>query len=147
MKLLNTRTRLRIIQDIFIGEEFVHKVAMTEALHLGFMELSGDKSPIHTDVEFAKKNGFQACLGYAFLLPLILSKIYGMLFPGGSELCLRQDTNFPNPYYVGDDLTFRIVVLDKNDDLQLLTAMTTIVNQDSKSIFRGKVVFKLSLRD
>ena len=135
MKLLNTRTRLRIIQDIFIGEEFVHKVAMTEALHLGFMELSGDKSPIHTDVEFAKKNGFQACLGYAFLLP------------GGSELCLRQDTNFPNPYYVGDDLTFRIVVLDKNDDLQLLTAMTTIVNQDSKSIFRGKVVFKLSLRD
>ena len=43
-------------------------------------------------------------VGYAFLLTSALSKIYGIYFPGGNELCLHQTCNFKRPFFVNDTL-------------------------------------------
>jgi len=136
---------VRKIDEITVGEKIHYQTSIDEKIHYDFMRLSGDVSPIHTDKKFAEANGHKDCLGYAFLLTSVLSKVYGTIFPGGSELCLKQECNFPSPYYIGDELRFTIEVLNKNEKLKLLTVMTTIENQDNMTIFRGQGVFQLSL--
>ncbi|PIT89472.1 MAG: enoyl-CoA hydratase, partial [Candidatus Levybacteria bacterium CG10_big_fil_rev_8_21_14_0_10_36_7] len=99
---------MKLIQDITEGEEISHQITITFRLYQQFMDLSGDTSPIHSNKNFAQAHGFKDVLGYAFLLTALLSKIYGTIFPGGSELCLQQECNFPKPYYINDTLTFKI---------------------------------------
>jgi len=136
---------MKCIDEVSVGENIVHKIVITEEMHNNFSDLSGDDSPIHSDSEFAKMNGYKGRIGYAFLITTILSKIYGTIFPGGSELCLKQECNFPHPYYIDDELIFKIEVIHKNEDLRLMTVMTNVENQEQKNVFRGKGVFQLSL--
>ncbi len=136
---------MKKINEISVGEKVIYKVKITEKMHHDFMRLSGDNSLIHTNKNFAQTNGYKDCLGYAFLISTILSKIYGTIFPGGSELCLKQECNFTSPYYVDDELIFSVEVINKNEILRLLTVMTVVENQDGTGIFRGKAVFQLSL--
>ena len=128
-----------------MGEEISHTRNITEDLHNQFMILSGDNSPIHSSLEFARHFGYKERLGYCFLITAIISEIYGTIFPGGSELCLKQDCNFPNPYYVNDDINFKVKVINKNESLRLLTVMTEAENQEKKLVFKGTAVFQLSL--
>lgn len=132
--------------DISIGQTIEEKVEITKDLHNGFINLSGDDSPIHTDIDFCKKNGFTKILGHAFLLTTILSNLYGKKFPGGSELCLSQSCNFRKPFFVGDTLTFELLVSHKNDSQELVTIKSKVKNQDNDLIFSGEAMMKLSLR-
>ena len=136
---------MRKIDEISVGEKIHYETSIDEEMHYAFMRLSGDDSPIHTDKEFAEANGHKDRIGYAFLLTSVLSRVYGTIFPGGSELCLKQECNFPNPYYIGDELRFTIEVLNKNEKLKLLTVMTLVENQEKATIFKGQAVFQLSL--
>jgi len=61
------------------------------------------------------------------------------MFPGGNELCLKQECNFPNPYYIGDELRFFIEVINKNEGLKLLTVMVVIKNQEDKVILKVRL--------
>ena len=138
---------MKHIDSISVGEKITHSITITEKMHNDFMNFSGDNSPIHSDKGFALSNGYQDRLGYAFLLTCVLSKIYGTIFPGGSELCLKQECDFPNLYYIGDKLEFQIEVINKNEELKLLTVMTVVKNQEGKVVFRGKAVFQLKLEE
>ena len=109
---------------IKIGETLICKIIITDRIHNKFCKLSGDNSPIHNNLNFCKKNGYSKIMGYGFLIHCILSKIYGTIFPGGNELCLKQDGNFINPYFVGDELLIKIKVIYKNLDLKIINLST-----------------------
>lgn len=131
------------INDFDVGFLLEKKIHISEKLHQGFCDFSGDNSPLHTDHSFAKKLNYKEPIGYAFLITALLSKIYGTIFPGGSELCLSQTCNFKDIYYVGDILSFRIKVIQKNVDLRLATLETKVTNQNQKIIFTGTSVMQL----
>jgi 3-hydroxybutyryl-CoA dehydratase len=130
-----------------VGHKVTHQEIITEKLHQTFGELSGDLSPIHTDLRFCQANGYEKKIGYAFLITTLLSKIYGTIFPGGSELCLKQSCLFKNPYFVGDILNFELVVSHKNDSLKLLTLEIKDFNQNQKKIFDGQAEMLLTLKN
>lgn len=133
------------INDFEVGHKLSHSVVITEQMHLNFAKLSGDNSPIHVDEEFCKETPFKQRLGYAFLITSILSKIYGTIFPGGSELCLKQKCEFKNPFFINDTLIYDLEVTHKNVDLDLVTIKIITKNQDGKIIFKGEVVMQLVL--
>jgi 3-hydroxybutyryl-CoA dehydratase len=135
------------INDLKIGDKASHSVLITQKMHDGFAELSGDDSPIHTDPKFCEKTKFKKPLGYAFLLTTILSKIYGTIYPGGSELCLSQTCEFKNPFYVNDTLNYNLEVIQRNESLKLVTIKTIVRNQDNKVVFKGEAMLQLSLGD
>lgn len=136
---------MKLIRDISVGDTYKESILITHYLHDNFAQLSGDNSPIHTSIEFAKRNGYKDCLGYAFLITTLLSRIYGTQFPGGSELCLKQVCSFPTPYFVGDLLEFNITVNSVNNSLKLMTATTVVLNKDMNVVFTGDVTFQLKL--
>jgi len=63
-----------------------------------FAALSGDYSPIHCDEQFCSKTRFKKRIGYAFLLTGFLSKLYGEHLPGGSSICIKQESKFIKPF-------------------------------------------------
>lgn len=133
------------IEDIKKNDIRIYKTIYTRKLHFEYANLSGDKSPIHTDNEFSKKNGFEDIIGYGFFLNTLLSKIYGMYFPGGTELCIRDTSNYRFHFYINDQLSTHIKVIGMNKNLKLLTLKKEIYNQNQVLIFDGETVFKLSL--
>ena len=96
------------IKQIKLGDKKKFGIKINKNLHHLFSKFSGDKSPLHTSKKFCEKNGFKDLVGYAFLIDCILSKIYGMYFPGGSELCLQHTSKFIKPYYINDDCKVKL---------------------------------------
>lgn len=137
---------MKKITDISMNETFEKTFEITDSLHQAFIKLSGDDSPIHTDLEFCRKNGYDRLVGHAFLITTLLSQVYGKHFPGGSELCLSQSTNFKKPFFVGDTLKFIVKVTGINESLELLDTSVTVLNQNQTKIFQGEGILKLSLR-
>ena len=133
------------MQNIKCGNSFEFPFNYTERVHSDFMRFSGDDSNIHTSLDFATKNGYKGVLGYAFALTAFLSKIYGTQFPGGNELCLKQECNFRNPFYVGDRIIFTVTVRSINYELKTLELTSSAKVDGGILIFTGLALLKLSL--
>ena len=144
IKTIHKKRAFLKIKDFKNKQKFLFKVKITKKLHEDFIKLSGDNSPIHSSVKFCKKNNYKKLVGHAFLLTSILSKIYGIYVPGGSELCLQQSCNFKNPFYINDELNFEIQVKYLNKFSKILILSNKIKNQDNKIIFfwRKHFIFK-----
>lgn len=130
-------------KNIRVGLKKNFSFKITDEIHNDFAKLSGDFSPIHQDLVFVKKNKFKKKIGYAFLITTLLSKIYGMKFPGGNELCLKQICNFKSPFYIGDTLKYEITVTSKNNANKLITTTVKVYNQKNKKIFDGSTLLQI----
>ncbi|MFZ4712630.1 MAG: MaoC/PaaZ C-terminal domain-containing protein [Bacteriovoracaceae bacterium] len=137
---------MKSISEISTGYVYEKSFEITNDLHRAFIQISGDDSPIHTDLAFCQRNGFDKVLGHAFLLTTLLSQIYGKHFPGGNELCLSHTTNFKKPFFISDILTFKITVTNINHSLELINTSVDVINQEHVKIFQGNGILKLSLK-
>ena len=133
------------INDFEVGHVVETEIKVTDHLHNSFMKMSGDNSPIHVNKDFARSSNYKEPIGYAFLITSLLSRIYGTIFPGGTELCLNQECNFKKEFYIGDKLLFVLKVMHKNISLKLVTINITVFNQSKEIVFTGKSLMKLSL--
>ena len=140
----NIKNRPTQIKNIKIGLTNKFSLKVTEKLHNDFKKFSGDNSPIHSDFKFCKENNYKKKLGYAFLITSALSKIFGVYFPGGNELCLHQSCNFRNPFFINDTLLFKLKVVQVNIPSKIISIHTE-VRSNKKIIFDGHSILKLSL--
>ena len=73
----------------------------TEKMMQSFMELSGDMSPVHTDVNYAKSRGFDGVGVYGGILVAQISRMVGMHLPGRDALWSSLNIYFAHPLLVG----------------------------------------------
>jgi acyl dehydratase len=108
---------------------FMHqfKRAFTQGDFDRFAALSGDDNPIHCDPVFAKTSHFGATVAHGMMLYSTISKGLSEAF-GPCAVQLEQDLMFPNPTYVGEDVTVTLEVVDKHLD-HSLNVRTTITKQ------------------
>ena len=133
------------INQIKVGDKKKFEIRITKKIHNSFSNFSGDKSPLHTSKNFCLKNNFKNLVGYAFLIECLMSKIFGMYFPGGSELCIQHTSKFLKPYYINDNLNIELLVSQKNLKAKLITIDTKIYTKNDL-IYEGETLFKLSLK-
>lgn len=95
----------RIIEWHDLKEGLTVKVPfkISEADMETFRTLSGDRSRIHHDVAYAKKNGFTGPVVYGALTVARLSHLVGMHLPGDLGLATSWKVDFNNPLYVDED--------------------------------------------
>jgi acyl dehydratase len=67
-----------------------------------FIRLSGDHNPLHTDREFAVRQGFRDRVVHGALLGALVSRFIGMELPGRDAMLLSLDLRFAAPTYPGD---------------------------------------------
>lgn len=133
----------RSFDEIRVGDTASFSITLTKEEHDRFAILSGDSSPVHTDDSFAREHGFAGKIGYAFHISALLSRMYGMYLPGGTSICLRQESNFIAEWYPGDTITVTGTVTRKIVSTKIIEIGTAMLRQDDQNIFRGVGMVKL----
>ncbi|MEM6899475.1 MAG: MaoC family dehydratase [Pseudomonadota bacterium] len=102
-------------EDLEVGQahETVHTI--TEADIVKFAEVSGDFNPLHMDEEFAAKTQFGQRIAHGALTASYISGILGNNLPGPGAIFTGLSMRFRRPVFIGDEVTVRAEVAEKND--------------------------------
>src|SRR5215831_10856793 len=110
-----------------------------------FARLSGDFSPLHVDIEYARSTEFEGRVIHGMLLASLFSQLVGMWLPGKHALYLGQDLSFRRPILVGESVRASVKVVAKNTATRTVTLATEIRTNDGKVAVSGTA--KVKLRD
>lgn len=97
-----------------LGQTIITKRTFTQDDFNRFAALSGDDNPIHVDPQFSARTRFERTVAHGMLLYSALSATWGAHLPGAIQL--EQELIFPAPTFVGDEMTFKLVVTALNAD-------------------------------
>jgi len=116
------------------------KVTITSEMMDHFLAVSGDYNPMHVDSDYAKSKGFSDRLVYGMMTASFYSTLVGVYLPGKYCLLQELETSFYNPVYVGDILTIKGEVIEKDKGLMRIGISAKIVNQNGKRISKAKIM-------
>lgn len=126
-------------EDIDLGMEKSFSVTITEELVNKFCEISGDNSPLHSDEEFARESQFGKRLVHGMLLASFISQMVGIHLPGKNGVCVSQETQFPNPCFIGDTVQVVGKVIKKSDVGRILTIDFKVFRAPECAVLVGKI--------
>jgi len=112
---MQTQAELLYFDDLEVGQEWTSEDRLvTQEDVAAFADLTGDRSPIHLDPEFARTTPFRRCIAHGLLgLALAAGMCQGYPpVPTVAFLGLRE-WHFRAPIYPGDTVHARTEVLEK----------------------------------
>lgn len=101
-----------------------------------FAVMSGDVNPAHVDAEYAKTDMFHGIIAHGMWGGALISAVLGTELPGPGTIFLDQSLTFEAPVGLGDTVTVRVEVTEKQDHGRLVLACTC-VNQQGKTVIEG----------
>lgn len=132
---MNTYT----FDELSTGMKCSFKVSVTQDMMEKFMDITGDKNPMHTDREFAIKKGYEREIVYGMLTASFMSTVAGMYLPGERSLIHQVESKFLKPVYVGDRLQVNGEIKEKNELFNLIEISVSIYNERQEKVFKGKM--------
>ena len=105
-----------------------------------FTELTGDRNPLHYDVEAASASRFGGIIVQGGVTSGLLNAVVAEDLPGPGTVFLHVEWDFQAPVRPGDEITAEVEVLDARDDEPLTKLRTTITNQDGTTVLDGSAV-------
>lgn len=123
--------------EIKIGDsaELVH--TLTESDIELFAAMSGDANPAHVDVEYARSALFHKIVAHGMWGGALISTVLGTKLPGPGTIYIDQSLNFKKPIGVGDVLTVKITVKEKNPVNAEIVFLCSITNQKDEVVTYG----------
>jgi acyl dehydratase len=85
---------------IEVNQVYTHEFVFSQKEVNAFAEVTGDKNPVHTSIEYAAKTIFKRPIMHGMLSASLFSKVFGTLFPGEGTIYLKQSLSFLKPMYV-----------------------------------------------
>jgi aminoglycoside 3-N-acetyltransferase len=130
-------------EEINIGDEVEFEEYFDLERHVAFRNLFKDFSPVHNDSKFSKNTNYKDVIGYGFMLNGFLSRLYGEYLPGGSSICIKQESNFRKAFYIGDKIKVVGKVIDKIYSTKFVVIETKMYRNNKECIFNGKGVVQV----
>ncbi|QEE15396.1 MaoC family dehydratase [Promethearchaeum syntrophicum] len=118
-----------------LGKECDVSKTITKADIETFMNLSGDRNPIHHDNEFAKRTFFKKPIAHGLIAASLISAGLTKLM-GAGNLWLSQNLEFKKPVYIGDTVIAHLKII-KIDSHKKCKIETIITNQKGNEIITG----------
>lgn len=118
-------------------EEF--KVTVTEDMLEKFRDITGDINPLHNDEEYARERKYRSKVAYGMLTASFMSTLAGVYLPGEHSLIQSVEIKFAAPVYVGDIISIRGEITEKNDTYSLIYLKVTMKNAAGEKVCRGKM--------
>jgi len=125
------------------GQAFEVERSFSRQDTLDFAALTGDASPLHVDVDYAKGTEFGACVVHGMLLASLFSQLVGMRIPGARALYLGQDLTFRRPVLVGETVRAIAKVTGKSEATRTIVLSTEIRGADGKIVVAGTARVKV----
>src|SRR5215213_2772175 len=105
-----------------------------------FTELTGDRNPLHYDVEAASASRFGGIIVQGGVTSGLLNAVVAEDLPGPGTVFLHVAWDVQAPVRAGDEITAEGEVLDARDDKPLTKLRTTITNQDGTTVLDGSAL-------
>ena len=125
--------------QIKIGHEASFSVKIEESMMKGFLSITGDTNPLHTDQQFAKNLKFDDRVVYGMLTASFYSTLVGVYLPGKHALFQGIDVQFNRPVYCGDKLKIRGEVSYINEVYRQIELSAYVENQKGQKVSKAKI--------
>jgi acyl dehydratase len=102
-----------------------------------FTALTGDRNPLHYDVDVATRSRFGGIIVQGGVTSGLLNAVVAEDLPGPGSVFLHVDWRFTAPVRPGDLITAEVEVLEVRDDKPISKLRTTISNQDGVVVLDG----------
>ena len=129
--------------DLKVGQTVSIQKTIAEEDIANFIEITGDKNPLHVDELFAEQTFFGQRIAHGMLSAALFSTLVGMHIPGTGAIYKSQTLEFLRPVFIGDTLTawFEIIAIDP--EKELIEIKSWIENQDGQKVVTGRAVTSL----
>ena len=105
-----------------------------------FTEISGDRNPLHYDLEAAKASRFGEIVVQGGITSAILNAVVAEKLPGPGTVFLNLNLDFRAPVRPGDTITGRVEVTEARDDKPITKLRTRVTRDDGVVALEGTAV-------
>jgi acyl dehydratase len=126
------------------GDRAVRRFVVTARDMELFQELSGDRSRIHVDPEYARARGYRDRIVYGGIMLAQLSRLLGSDIPGDLGVSAHWSIDYRSALYVGEAAELALEVQHVSPATGLLQGAYVIRTED-RVIATGKVQSKFAL--
>ena len=105
-----------------------------------FTAISGDRNPLHYDMQAAKSSRFGEIVVQGGITSAILNAVVAEKLPGPGTVFLNVNWDFKAPVRPGDTITGRVEVTSARDDKPITTLRTTVTRDDGTVALDGTAV-------
>ena len=127
-------------EDIQIGDTATFSKTIYEFDIYQFAGITGDFNPMHINEEFADTTIFEDRIAHGLLTGSFISTVLGMKLPGPNSIYLSQSFSFTGPVKIGDTITAKVEVIEKQDDKKFIKLNTRVWNQHNKIVVDGEAL-------
>ncbi|MEO1788970.1 MAG: bifunctional enoyl-CoA hydratase/phosphate acetyltransferase [Pseudomonadota bacterium] len=128
----------RPFDEIAVGDTAELVRTLTTQDIQAFAVVSGDVNPAHVDAEFAEHDIFHKVIAHGMWGAALISNVLGTQLPGPGTIYLEQSLKFLRPVGVGDTVTVRVTVVERDIEKKRLTLDCTCTNGDGKPVIAGQ---------
>lgn len=137
----------RANMDIFkIGDTAEFSKTISEFDVYGFAGIVGDFYGVHLNEEVAKNTRFGKRIAQGALSVGFLSTVNGLMaakVPDPGAVSYRYDITFTAPVYLGDTVTARLELIEKEEERNLCIFKATVTNQEGTVVADGRTYLKV----
>ena len=105
-----------------------------------FTEISGDRNPLHYDLEAAKASRFGEIVVQGGVTSAILNAVVAEKLPGPGTVFLNLNLDFRAPVRPGDTITGRVEVTEVRDDKPITKLRASVTRDDGVVALEGTAV-------
>jgi pimeloyl-ACP methyl ester carboxylesterase/acyl dehydratase len=105
-----------------------------------FTEISGDRNPLHYDLEAAKATRFGEIVVQGGVTSAILNAVAAEQLPGPGTVFLNVNWDFKAPVRPGDTITGRVEITDVRMDKPITKLRTSVTRDDGVVALEGTAV-------
>lgn len=125
------------IEDFEPGQRASFTKTFTDEDVRRFIEITGDRNPLHVDDAFAAQTQFGRRVIHGMLTASLFSTMVGMLLPGTGAIYRSQTIRFLLPVYLGDTVTAHFLVRSVDRARHLLDIDAWIENEAGQRVIEG----------
>lgn len=129
-----------------VGDTADFAKTVTEFDIYGFAGIVGDFYAVHLNEEFAKTTRFEKRIAQGCLSVGFLSTVMGYMAqkaPSPGAVSYRYDITFNAPVFIGDTVTARLTLREKDDDRNICVFGAEVTRQDGTVVASGDTYLKV----
>jgi len=129
-----------------IGDHAEMSKTVSEYDVYGFAGITGDFYRVHLNEEYARGTRFRQRIAQGALSVGFLATCMGYMAeraPASGAVSYRYDITFNAPVYLGDTVTARVELVEKEEDRNLCIFRATVCNQNGDLVAQGKTYLKV----
>jgi len=129
-----------------IGDHAEFAKTVTDYDVYGFAGIVGDFYGVHVNEEFAKTTRFERRIAQGALSVGFLATVMGHMAgkaPNPGAVSYRYDVTFVAPVFIGDTVTARLQLEEKDEDRNTCVFAASVRNQRGEIVVSGKTYLKV----